>query len=94
MPEDAQPSHVDLIIKTPSSLEQHDVRLTVPLDGTVGEIKAQICLAHPDKPAPATQRLIFAGRLLQDATSTAEVLRQVRARVHCLRMHNARAPGT
>jgi hypothetical protein len=73
------PTTVDLVIKDSYQLAAGDLRLTVPLAGTVRQIKAMISQAHPDQPAPATQRLIFAGRLLQDATSTAEVLRQARA---------------
>ena len=77
---DARPTRVQLIIKSPSnSLETDALRLTVPLEGTVRTIKEALQQAHPEHPPPSTQRLIFAGRLLQDATPTADVLRQVRA---------------
>ena len=77
-------THATLVIKTPTSNADAggDVfRMSVPLAGTVRQIKEQLMREHPEHPPPPTQRLIFAGRLLQDSTPTSEVLRQVSARV-------------
>ena len=72
-----RPTHVELVVKSPSITDAADLRLSVPLRGTVRLIKEALQQAHPEHPAPSTQRLIFAGRLLQDNTQTADVLRQV-----------------
>ena len=77
-----RPTHATIIFREPGSSNESSpesaLRLVVPLTGgKVSDIKAMLQRIHPDKPAPATQRLIFAGRLLQDATPIADVLRQV-----------------
>ena len=77
-----RPERVSLIIKSPSIAESDSLRLQVPLNGTVRQIKEALQQQHPEHPAPSTQRLIFAGRLLQDSSNTADVLRQVRAPRH------------
>ena len=70
--------NVELIIKSPSRLEQEQpLRLSVPLEGTVKDIKEALSRSHPEHPLPSEQRLIFAGRLLVDGAQTADVLRQV-----------------
>ena len=70
--------NVELIIKSPSRLEQEQpLRLSVPLEGTVRDIKEALSQTHPEHPLPSDQRLIFAGRLLVDGAQTADVLRQV-----------------
>jgi hypothetical protein len=66
---------VDLVIKTPSMTET-PLHLSIPLEGTVRDIKAALTAAHPEHPDIAEQRLIFAGRLLQDSAQTRDVLRQ------------------
>ena len=75
-----RPTHATIIFREPGSSNESSpesaLRLVVPLTGGKFPI-AMLQRIHPDKPAPATQRLIFAGRLLQDATPIADVLRQV-----------------
>ena len=70
---------VELLIKSPSSASAPEtpLRLTVPIEGTVRDIKQALTDAHPEHPQVHEQRLIFAGRLLQDSAPTSEVLRQV-----------------
>lgn len=70
--------NVQLIIKSPSKLETDaPLRLEVPLEGTIRDIKEALLQNHPEHPLPSEQRLIFAGRLLIDGAQTADVLRQV-----------------
>ena len=73
------PLDVDLVIKSPSSESELPLRLKVPLDGTIGDIKERLTRTHPEHPLPKEQRLIFAGKLLTDSARTADVLKQVRA---------------
>ena len=57
--------HVNLVVKTPAAHEA-PFRFSVPLDGTVRDIKEALTREHPEHPPAADQRLIFAGRLLLD----------------------------
>ena len=74
-----RPSSVQVVVKTPSSTEQ-DFRLEVSLAGTkVRDVKLLLQEQHPEHPAPDTQRLIFAGKLLtDDAPLDSDVLKQAR----------------
>ena len=78
--------HVDLVIKEPSSATETPLRLSVPLDGTVRDIKVHLSRAHPEHPCPSDQRLIFAGKLLTDSSRTADVLKQVGIPPRALRL--------
>ena len=66
----------ELVIKSPSSATEEPLRLTVPVAGTVADIKRVLTTAHPEHPEVHEQRLIFAGRLLENGSKTSEVLRQ------------------
>ena len=75
MAADQPPTHATIVVKSPSNSHADSgdaLRLEVPLSGTVRDIKEQLMRMHPDSPPCSTQRLIFAGRLLQDGTSTAD----------------------
>lgn len=41
-------------------------------DWTVRQLKIYLCDAHPQKPAPERQRIVFAGQLLRDEARLAE----------------------
>ena len=76
-PTPSTPSHVALVIKSPTSEAEAPLRLSVSLDGTVGDIKERLTETHPDHPPPKDQRLIFAGKILTDNSRTADILKQV-----------------
>ncbi len=69
-------SDVQLLIKSPSYNE--DFRLQLTLSATVKELKERIAQDHPSRPPVERQRLIFAGRLLQDTDVLKDILRLVR----------------
>jgi len=77
---------VELAFKSPSNVDDHVQR--VPLDLRVGELKALLSVNHPLRPAAIVQRLIFAGRILNDDERLDNVLpaetydRSVRHTVH------------
>jgi len=70
------PDEVTIIIKSPSSEAGDPLRLSIPLDSTVLDIKERISQQHPEQPKPKDQRLIFAGKLLLDSLRTEDVLHQ------------------
>ena len=55
---------VELVFKCPTFAGEHCERL--PLSSSVLAVKTQLHARHPLRPVPATQRLIFAGRILND----------------------------
>ncbi|KAG8467543.1 hypothetical protein KFE25_000859 [Diacronema lutheri] len=57
---------VDLIIKNPS-LPDAEFRATVPLASSVLELKERLHRSHPCKPLVDEQKIIFAGKVLQDS---------------------------
>jgi len=69
-------SEVQLLIKSPSYNE--DFRLPLNLTSTVKELKERIAQEHPSRPPAERQRLIFAGKLLQDNDVLKDILRLVR----------------
>eukprot|EP01112_Ceratiomyxa_fruticulosa_P000941 TRINITY_DN1088_c0_g1_i1.p1 TRINITY_DN1088_c0_g1~~TRINITY_DN1088_c0_g1_i1.p1 ORF type:complete len:356 (+),score=109.09 TRINITY_DN1088_c0_g1_i1:202-1269(+) len=65
---------VQLVIKNPTTVGDH--RLEFPLSSTVGELKNQLYAEYTNNPLPSTQKLIFAGRLLQDNSTLDDVFKQ------------------
>ncbi|KAL6045578.1 Homocysteine-responsive endoplasmic reticulum-resident ubiquitin-like domain member 1 protein [Balamuthia mandrillaris] len=65
-------SELQLIIKSP--VRREDFPLVFPLDQTVGQLKGRLAEEYPGRPGPASQKLIFAGRLLQDSATIQSVL--------------------
>jgi len=63
---------VNIILKNPSG---EDFSLRVPLSTSISDLKRKIATEHPEKPAFDRQRLIFAGRLLNDNELLSHVLR-------------------
>lgn len=67
---------VRIVIKNPTQSTDH--RLEAPLNSTVGDLKQKLSQQYVNNPAPSSQKLIFAGRLLQDEAILSDILRQVR----------------
>lgn len=63
---------LQLIIRTANN-KHADLEIQIPSIQTVFDLKQQIQLNHPTKPTPKDQRLIFAGKLLVDATQLQEI---------------------
>ena len=77
-------SMVTIMIKNPNGSDQ-DFSLEVPLaDTAIADVKRMLHEKHPEHPEPATQRLIFAGKLLVDESLTADVLKQYSALIPLL----------
>eukprot|EP00967_Tisochrysis_lutea_P051152 scaffold63079_cov26-Tisochrysis_lutea.AAC.1 len=77
----SSPHEVTLVIRSPSTADDVDFRLRVPLaTSTIGSLKARLAAEHPDHPPPSEQRLIFAGQLLRDDAKAIDLLRQVSPR--------------
>lgn len=57
----------------------------LPLEATVGELRARITQSLPSQPPPATQRLIYRGRpLTNDSQMLSEILGSVEVSFsHC-----------
>ena len=64
---------VNLLIR--SAVCNDDKKIEATLDWTVLEVKQQIEADVPQHPPPHDQRLVYAGKLLQDASRLREVLR-------------------
>jgi Ubiquitin family len=64
---------VKLLIR--SALCNGDQKFEADLDWTVIEVKKQIEQEWPSHPPPGDQRLVYAGKLLQDGSKLREVLR-------------------
>jgi hypothetical protein len=72
------PHEVTLVIRSPSTADDVDFSLRLPLHGsTVASLKERLAAEHPEHPAPDEQRLIFAGQLLRDDARAIDVLKQV-----------------
>lgn len=69
---------IKLNIKSPTALE--DKCLSSALDSTVLDVKKQILEEWPTHPSPKDQRLVYAGKLLEDDTILKDVLRLEDAR--------------
>lgn len=62
----------------------------LPIETTVGELRARITQALPSQPAPSTQRLIYQGRpLLNNTQMLSEVLGTVEVGLHPLQLQLA-----
>jgi len=66
---------VQLVIKSPSS-SVGDFNIEMDLSKDVGYLKQQLTERHPLKPLVERQKLIFAGKLLQNESPLLEVLSQ------------------
>ena len=64
---------VNLLIR--SALCNADSKIEAALDWTVLEVKKQIEKIWPSNPPPGDQRLVYAGKLLQDPSKLQDVLR-------------------
>lgn len=69
---------IKLNVKSPTSVE--DKCLTTTLSSTVREVKIQIQVEWPSHPSPQDQRLVYAGKLLEDGSVLQDVLRLEDAR--------------
>lgn len=58
---------VELIIKNASCAADTEFRTTVPLASSVRELKEQLHRSHPSKPLVDEQKIIFAGKVLDDS---------------------------
>jgi hypothetical protein len=56
---------VRLVVKNAG---QTDFPIELPDSATVGDLKAELQKSYPSRPTPAQQKLIFAGRLLNDGS--------------------------
>jgi hypothetical protein len=63
-----------IVIKNPT--HSTDFRLDIPISSTVLDLKEKLSQSYVNNPPPSTQKLIFAGRLLQDYHLLSEILRQ------------------
>eukprot|EP01114_Cavostelium_apophysatum_P007689 TRINITY_DN1983_c0_g1_i1.p1 TRINITY_DN1983_c0_g1~~TRINITY_DN1983_c0_g1_i1.p1 ORF type:complete len:291 (+),score=45.89 TRINITY_DN1983_c0_g1_i1:170-1042(+) len=66
---------VQLVIKSPNPAVG-DFRLEIESINTIYQLKQQLSERYPSKPAVELQKLIFAGKLLKNESSIAEVLAQ------------------
>lgn len=65
-------SSVKLIIRC-AHLANADLKIdVVKSDWTVRQLKIYLCDAHPSKPAPERQRIVFAGQLMRDEARLSE----------------------
>lgn len=64
-----------VILLIRSALCNGDRKIEATLDWTVMEVKKQLEKDWPNQPPPHDQRLVYAGKLLQDASRLKEVLR-------------------
>ena len=64
---------IKLNIKSPTSDE--DKSLSTSLEATVKEVKCQIEKEWPSHPSPKDQRLVYAGKMLENHSILKEVLR-------------------
>jgi hypothetical protein len=67
---------IQLVIKSFGSKEA-DFKLQFELNKTVADLKQLLAEAYPGNPSTSSQRLIFAGRLLQDGDVMNDVLKLV-----------------
>lgn len=71
---------VRLVVKNAG---QPDFPLELSDSGTVGDLKDELQRSYPSHPTPAQQKLIFAGRLLNDGSQIISHLITA-SKVHCL----------
>ena len=76
---------VKINIKTPCQ-ESEDQELEAPLNWSVKDFKIEIEKRWPNHPRPADQRLVYAGKLLQDESILSDILRQDEE-LNCYTMH-------
>ena len=69
---------VKINVKSPTSTD--DQTLTTTLESSVSDLKRQIEVEWPQHPRPQDQRLVYAGKLLEDAAILKDVLRLSDAR--------------
>jgi len=65
---------ISLVIKNPSA--KQDFRLEHPLKSSIAALKSRLAQSYPDQPPPHIQKLIFAGRVLQDHDILCDVFTQ------------------
>lgn len=65
-----------IIVKSP--VQATDLQVELPRSSSVLDLKQQLRRDHPSAPEPASQRLIYGGRLLRDEEMLADAFRQVR----------------
>jgi hypothetical protein len=65
---------VHIVIKNPS--QSGDFRIEMPINNSVLQLKQKLEQSYDSRPPPANQKLIFAGRLLQDDALLSDILRQ------------------
>lgn len=73
--DDKKCGQVTLQIRSPSLNET--LTVTIERDSSVRSLKELLQKFHPRKPAAADQRLIFSGRILDDADELEKVLEKV-----------------
>ena len=67
---------VKIIVRNISS-KVEDYVVDIELSKTVGDLKKHLQENYPTKPSASTQKLIFAGRLLQDSSTFEELFKMV-----------------
>lgn len=70
---------VRLVVKNAG---QPDFPVELSDAGTVGDLKDELQRSYPSRPTPAQQKLIFAGRLLNDGSQIISHLITA-SKVHC-----------
>lgn len=64
-------------ITVKSPVQATDVQVQTSLSNTVLQLKERLQSDHPARPEPASQRLIYGGRLLRDEEILSDVFPQV-----------------
>ncbi|KAI8928851.1 hypothetical protein BC831DRAFT_446818 [Entophlyctis helioformis] len=74
------PATMQLSVRSPSFAESPSggFAVCVPAASTVAQLKDTLAASLPGRPAPADQRLIYAGRLLLDHQLLRDAVRKVR----------------
>jgi hypothetical protein len=73
---DSSSKKIELVIKN-ANARIDDFRLEIALSETIRNLKQKLSESYPDNPPMSAQKLIFAGRLLQDDQNLQEILKQV-----------------
>lgn len=69
------PPLVNVVLKNPA--RNGDFKLQIGLQESVIDLKRRLTAEYDNNPAPDQQKIIFAGKLLQDDSILADVLQQV-----------------
>eukprot|EP00042_Codosiga_hollandica_P026878 m.129732 g.129732 ORF g.129732 m.129732 type:complete len:532 (+) comp52320_c0_seq1:125-1720(+) len=70
---------VDVVVRLPSGQADDCEVPGIALTATVDDLKRRIAIVHPLKPVSASQKLVFGGKLLQNALKISDIVPEVPA---------------